>query len=157
MDSGEDITAAHLIRRAWGLFPVAVNYTVIGLVVLAGLVFGIQQIFFQADNQNIHHSQQTQKSRNALIQGSSNVQQGYAEAVSTDVATVDSYIIQAQGSPNSAMMISAAVGYANQACLEASYLTGTYAISPQMQSWINTNCSGGALKVDSLIRSGKGN
>jgi hypothetical protein len=153
----EDVTAAHLIRRAWEFFPAAVNYTVIGLVLLAGLVFGIQQIVFRADNQNIKHAQDTQKSRNAVVQGNSNVQQGYVEAITTDVTTLDTYLIQAQNAPNRAMMISAAVGYGNQACLEASYLTGTYAISPQMQSWIDTNCSGGALKVDSPVRSGRGN
>jgi len=157
MDSDEDVSPTGLIRRAWTFFPAAVNFTVIGLLLLAGLVFGIQQIVFQADNQNIRHTKDTQQSQNANIQGNSDVQQGYVNAISSDVATVDSYIVQAQGAPNQAMMISAAVGYGNQACLEASYLTGSYHIAPQMQDWINANCSGGALRPDSPIRSGKGN
>jgi hypothetical protein len=157
MGSDDDITSAGLIRRGWEFFPVSVNYLVIGLLLLGGLVFGIQQIAFQADNQNIKHTQQTQKSRNAIIQGNSNVQQGYISAIQTDVTAVDTNIIQAQDAPNRAMLISGAVAYGNEACLEASYLTGTYTMSAEMSSWISTNCSGGVLKVNSPIRSGQGN
>jgi hypothetical protein len=157
MDREDEVSGAGMIRRAWEFFPVAVNLTVIGLVLLAGLVFGIQQIAFKADSQNIKHAKDTQASRNAVIQGNSNVQQGYIEAIQADVTAVDTYLIDATGAPNRAAMISAAVGYGNQACLEASYLTGTYTMSSQMRSWIDTNCSGGVVRIDSPIRSGKGN
>ncbi len=153
----KEVTSAHLIRRGWEFFPAGVNYLIIGLFLLAGLVLGVQQIFFAADNQTIRHTQQTQKARNDIVQNSSNVQQGYVEAISTDVATIDSYIAESVGAPNRALMISAAVGYGNQACLEATHLTGSYGVSQQMQDWIDTNCSGGALRLDSPIRTGKGN
>lgn len=157
MELLEDESPAHLIRSAWRFFPAWVNYTVIGLILLGLVVFGVQQIVFQADNQNIKHTQQTQKSQNQIIQGSDNVQQGYVQAITTDVASVDNNLIEATGAPNRAMLISGAVGYANAACQEAALLTGSYKISPEMQGWITANCSGGALRVDSPIRNGKGN
>jgi hypothetical protein len=153
----DTVSSASLIRKGWEFFPVGVNFLVIAAIFITAIVIGGQHLGFWLDNQDIQHAQQTQKARNKIIQGNSNVQQGYIEAISTDVTAVDTYLIDATGSPNRAAMIAAAVGYGNQACLEASYLTGTYTMPAQMQSWISANCSGGAVRIDSPIRSGKGN
>ena len=158
--SDDDIpSSASIIRKAWEYFPAYVNILVILFILIGGLFFAGQRLGFYLDNQNLKHQQQTVKIKNSIVQNQPNVQQGYVQAVSNDVTSMDNYIVESQGAPNQAMMITEALGIGNQACLEASYLTGSYDVSAQMQNWINTNCSGGALKPSAIasIRAGKGN
>lgn len=155
----DELTPASMIRRAWGFFPVWVNITVMTFILIGGLFIAGQRLGFYLDNQNLKHQQSVQKVQNSIVQNQPNVQQGYVQAVSNDVTAMDTEIVNATGAPNRAMMLAQAVGIGNQACLEASYLTGSYDVSKEMQGWINGNCSGGTLTLSATqkIRSGEGN
>ncbi len=107
----DDLTPAHFWYQFWRWSGTALIIAVLCLFALGGLVYGIQQIVFRTDTANLRHQQQVQPIQNSLTQGAANTQQGYVEAITTDVATVDSYIAEAAGAPNAQMMISAAISY----------------------------------------------
>jgi hypothetical protein len=93
-----------------------------------------------------------------LVQNNYNTQEGYLAAISNDVATIDGLTVQAGSDPaDSAALKSQAIGVGDQACLEASYLTGSVPVPASMKSWININCSAGSVSLTSPLMKGAGN
>jgi hypothetical protein len=92
------------------------------------------------------------------VQNNYNTQEGYLAAISNDVATIDGLTVQAGSDPaDSAALKSQAIGVGDQACLEASYLTGSVPVPASMKSWININCSAGSVSLTSPLMKGAGN
>lgn len=93
-----------------------------------------------------------------LVQNNYNTQEGYLQAIGNDVASLDGLVAQEGSNPADAAALRAqAIGVGDQACLEASYLTGSVPVPSSMKSWINANCSAGAVSITSPLRNGTGN
>jgi hypothetical protein len=89
-----------------------------------------------------------------VVQNNYATQEGYITAITNDVASLDGVIAEESGSPDAAALRAQAIGIGNQACLEASYLTGSVPLVPSVRSWIAANCSAGAVSLASPIRTG---
>jgi hypothetical protein len=118
-----------------------------GLLLIAALVIGGWRAGWWFASQN--------STRQAhLVQNNYNTQEGYISAISNDVATIDGLIAQEPGAPNAAQIRVQVLGVGNQACLEASYLTGSVPVPASMKAWIAANCSAGAVSPASPLRTG---
>lgn len=146
----DDPTPTGVIRGTWRWFPAAVVVTV-AVLLLGG---GITLVGWQANWWFASHNVTRQAH---LVQNNYATQEGYLSAISNDVAQLDGVIAEESGSPDAAALRAQAIGIGNQACLEASYLTGSVPVPAEMQAWINGNCDAGAVSLTSPIRTGKGN
>jgi hypothetical protein len=92
-----------------------------------------------------------------VVQNNYATQEGYISAITDDVAQLDGVIASEPGAADASALRAQAIGIGNQACLEASYLTGSVPVTPTMKSWISGNCYAGAVSLTSPLRNGTGN
>ena len=119
----------------------------IGAVVIVAVVLIGWQVGWWFTAQNVTR-------RAHITQNQYNTQEGYISAISNDVANLDGIVAQEPGSADQAALRAQAVAVGDQACLEASYLTGSVPPPASMKTWINRNCEAGALSPTSNIRNG---
>jgi hypothetical protein len=133
----------------WGLVAVI---AIVALIVIGGIVNLIGwQVGWWYQTQNV-----TRQAH--LVQNNFATQEGYISAISNDVANLDGVVAQEGGNPPNLQALRVeALGIGNQACLEASYLTGSVPLQPTMATWIKVNCSAGTVSLTSPLRNGTGN
>jgi hypothetical protein len=142
-----EITPASVITAFWKWFGTGV----LALVLITGAVVGMWQAGWIFTNANA-----TRQAH--LVQNNYNTQEGYIAAIGGDVAQIDGVIAQIPSAGSSkAADLAEALGIGNQACQEASLLTGSVPAPASMRSWIAANCSAGAVSPASPIRTGTGN
>lgn len=138
----DDITPASVMAGFWKWFGTGV----LALVLLAGL-WQAGWIFSNANTTRNAHQ----------VQNNYNTQEGYISAIGNDVAQIDGIVAQIPAASDRAALRSQAIAVGDQACLEASYLTGSVPVPASMKSWIAANCSAGAVSPSSPLMKGTGN
>jgi len=136
-------TPASVFTGFWKWFGVGVFALAIGAAVVLG---GWRAHWWFAGQNSTRQAH--------LVQNNYNTQEGYITAITNDVSQLDGVVAQEPGAPNQADLRTEAIGIGNQACLEASYLTGSVPLQPSMKAWIAANCDAGAVSLASPIRKG---
>ena len=143
-----------------------------GAVLAVALVIGMWQggVWFSnkadatAQSLQLKHLQrqkaldiQSASNQAAAAQGNYGTQEGYITQITNDMAAVASDIASYQSylAPGQGYYLDEAEYAAGQACQQATLLTGSVPEPAGMSSWLKVNCSGGALALDSPIRTGK--